>query len=246
MAAALELRDLSFSYGDQPILSGVNLTAPAGSLISILGPSGCGKSTLLNVLAGLRPRAAGAVLLDGQPLRGISGRFAYMPQDDLLMPWRTVLDNVCLPLLLRRMDRSSARQLAAGYFPQFGLAGYEQQYPQQLSGGMRQRAACLRTILSDAEVLLLDEPFGALDAITRHRLQGWLAQLRLRLGRTILLVTHDIDEAVYLSDQIYVLSRRPARVALSLEVSQPVAERSYDWLLSAGAIKQRIHQALEG
>ncbi|MGI6357090.1 MAG: ABC transporter ATP-binding protein [Bacillota bacterium] len=245
----LQVRDLCFSFDNGPVLSGINFTAESGTLVSILGPSGCGKSTLLNILAGLLPGASGQILLDGQLLAGVSGHFAYMPQEDLLMPWRTVLDNVCLPLLLRRgeqrMDKASAREYAAGYFKQFGLQGYENKYPDQLSGGMRQRAAFLRTVLSDADVLLLDEPFGALDAITRQRLQRWLAELRRRLGRTIVLVTHDIDEAVFLSDRIYVFSQRPARIVLQVDVPTPAAERDWQWLLGTGEIKQQVHQALE-
>ncbi len=243
------MRDLSFDFEHEPVLSGISFDAEPGSFVSILGPSGCGKSTLLNILAGLLPGASGEVMLDDRVLSGISGRFAYMPQEDLLMPWRTVLDNVCLPLLLRRgeqrMDKLSARRHAASYFEQFGLQGYEHKYPDELSGGMRQRAAFLRTVLSDAKVLLLDEPFGALDAITRQRLQRWLAELRRRLGRTIVLVTHDIDEAVFLSDRIYVFSQRPARIVLQIEVPTPAAERSWEWLLSTGEIKQQVHQALE-
>ena len=178
MSMDLQVRDLSFAYAGEQVLDRISFSAPAGALISILGPSGCGKSTLLNILAGLLPGAHGEVLLRDQPLTGISGHFAYMPQEDLLMPWRTVLDNVCLPLILRRVPKPTAREQAAGYFPEFGLAGHEGKYPDQLSGGMRQRAAFLRTVLSEAEVLLLDEPFGALDAITRQRLQTWLADLR--------------------------------------------------------------------
>ncbi len=245
MSMDLQVRDLSFAYAGEQVLDKISFAAPAGAFISVLGPSGCGKSTLLNILAGLLPGARGEVLLRDQPLSGISSHFAYMPQEDLLMPWRTVLDNVCLPLILRKVAKPAARERAAGYFPEFGLAGYEGKYPDQLSGGMRQRAAFLRTVLSEAEVLLLDEPFGALDAITRQRLQTWLAELRSRLGRTIVLVTHDIDEAVYLSDRIYVLSKRPARIALTVDIPHPPAGRTWDWLLTMGSVKHKVHQALE-
>lgn len=241
----LQVDTLSFSFGEQLILDRLSFAAEAGEFISILGPSGCGKSTLLNILAGLLPPADGAVLLDNQPLSGLSPHVAYMPQEDLLMPWRTVLDNVCLPLLLRKVDRATARRQALAHFAEFGLAGYEDVYPDQLSGGMRQRAAFLRTVLSDAQILLLDEPFGALDAITRQRLQIWLADLRWRLGRTIVLVTHDIDEAVFLSDRIYVLSQRPARIQLEIAVTTPAQKRNWEWLLAAGETKQRIYAALE-
>lgn len=242
--AKLKVYDISFSY-DTKILEGISFDADSGSFVSILGPSGCGKSTLLNILSGLIPSDGGQIFVDGEKLSGISPHMAYMPQEDLLMPWRTVMGNVCLPLELNKMNKDHAREKAAEYFRSFGLEGYEDKYPHQLSGGMRQRAAFLRTVLSTADVLLLDEPFGALDAMTRSKMQNWLSELRMRLGRTIILVTHDVDEAVYLSDRIYVLSERPARVKLTLNIDTPPEQRSWEWLLKMVNIKQDIHRALQ-
>ena len=240
----LRVEDISFSY-DIKILDKISFSAETGDFVSILGPSGCGKSTLLNIISGLLSSDEGQIYVDGERLSGISPLIAYMPQDDLLMPWRTVIDNVSLPLQLRNMNKSKAHAEASKYFADFGLQGYEYKYPKQLSGGMRQRAAFLRTVMSTAEVLLLDEPFGALDAMTRSKMQNWLAELRVRLNRTIILVTHDIDEAVYLSDRIYVLSDRPAHVKLDIDIKAPPSERNWEWLLTTVDIKQEIHRALE-
>jgi ABC-type nitrate/sulfonate/bicarbonate transport system ATPase subunit len=202
-------------------LEGIDMEAADGDFVSIVGPSGCGKSTLFNILAGLVEPTTGRVIIDGRPATRLLGRFGYMAQRDLLMPWRTVLDNTTLGLEIAGMSRRAARRQALQDFPRFGLAGFEQGWPASLSGGMRQRAALLRTFLSGREVMLLDEPFGALDALTRQEMQAWLLDIWQADRKTILFVTHDVDEAVYLSDRVYVLSGRPGRVVLRLDVELP-------------------------
>ena len=205
----------------EPVLEGVSLTVSIGEFVSIIGPSGCGKSTLLNIIAGLDQPDAGTVELDGDPASQKLGRIGYMQQKDLLMPWRTVLDNAALGLELQGTPRRQARRRASELTDLFGLKGFENQYPFALSGGMRQRAAFLRTMLLDQDLMLLDEPFGALDALTRVQMQEWLLDLWGTLGKTIILITHDVDEAILLSDRVYVLTARPAKITMVLDVDLP-------------------------
>jgi ABC-type nitrate/sulfonate/bicarbonate transport system ATPase subunit len=219
----LELRQLQKSFrGDQglvPVLAGVDLTANEGEFVSVIGPSGCGKSTLLEIIAGLQAPDQGEVLVDGVASAG--AKCAYMPQKDLLFPWRRVIDNVTLGLEVAGARRVEARQQVAPLLEAFGLAGFERSYPFQLSGGMRQRAALLRTVVQGRSLLLLDEPMGALDSLTRTDVQVWLGSVWEQYRWTVLLVTHDIREAVYLSDTVYVLSGRPARVLARMDVGLP-------------------------
>jgi ABC-type nitrate/sulfonate/bicarbonate transport system ATPase subunit len=198
--------------GPLPVLDGVEFDVAPGEFVSVIGPSGCGKSTLFNVIAGLELPDAGRVLVDGEDATGRVDHVAYMPQRDLLFPWRTVLDNTTLGLEVAGMSRREARERARPLFAPFGLAGFESARPHELSGGMRQRAALLRTVVQDRAVLLLDEPFGALDSLTRTDMQTWLEEVRARFGWTVLLITHDIREAVFLSDRVVVLGPRPTRV----------------------------------
>ena len=213
-------------YGTLTVLDGVDLAVGAGELVTLLGASGSGKSTIFNIIAGLDTPTDGTILFDGllltphQPDR--RKRVAYMPQRDALFAWRTILDNTILGLEVQGgVSKAEARQRARALFPLFGLSGFENEYPFALSGGMRQRAALLRTVLTGRDVLLLDEPFGALDALTRSALQGWLLDIQVRLRLTILFVTHDVEEALLLSDRVYVLSPRPATVRLVQEVALP-------------------------
>ncbi len=217
----LRIDGLRKSYGDLAVLDGVSLDVAAGEFVSVIGPSGCGKSTLFDVVAGLEPPDAGRVLVDGVDATGRVEPFAYMPQQDLLFPWRTVLDNTTLGLEVAGATRRAARERARELFAPFGLAGFEDARPAQLSGGMRQRAALLRTVVQERPVLLLDEPFGALDSLTRTGMQTWLADVRARFGWTVLLVTHDIGEAVFLSDRVVVLGPRPAAVRCVRPVELP-------------------------
>ena len=205
------------------VLDGVDLAIGSGEFVSVIGPSGCGKSTLFNILAGLETPNDGTVLIDGEPRTAgeLLGLIGYMPQRDLLMAWRTVLDNVILGLEIAGVPRPEARRRARELFPLFGLEGFEGRWPREISGGMRQRAALLRTFLAGREIVLLDEPFGALDSITRALMQQWLLEVWERDRKTILFVTHDVDEALYLSDRVYVMSPRPGRVVRELTVGLP-------------------------
>ncbi len=225
----LEKISKEFSVGGAvlPVLNGVDFHAEEGEFVAIIGPSGCGKSTLLNIIAGLEEPAQGTVWLHGQDAARRLGNVGYMHQKDLLMPWRTVLDNAILGLEVQGVPRSQARARAMALTDRFGLKGFERMYPFSLSGGMRQRAAFLRTVLSERDVVLLDEPFGALDALTRTQMQEWLLDLWSSFRKTIVLVTHDVDEAVFLSDRIYVLTSRPGRVKMVLPVTLP-RPRSYE------------------
>ncbi|MGE5409209.1 MAG: ABC transporter ATP-binding protein [Syntrophothermus sp.] len=224
----------------------VDLSVGAGEFVSIVGPSGCGKSTLLDILAGLTRPSAGRVLLDGGPPEELLGEIGYMLQRDLLMPWRTVLDNTCLGLELTGVGRSEARRRALAEFPRFGLSGFERQWPAKLSGGMRQRAALLRTFLAGREVMLLDEPFGALDALTRRQMQAWLLDVWQGAGKTIVFVTHDVEEALFLSDRVYVMSGRPGRVVLRLDVGLPRPRRGEITMTEEFlALRRRLMQPLE-
>jgi ABC-type nitrate/sulfonate/bicarbonate transport system ATPase subunit len=196
----------------------VSLTVRGSEFVSILGRSGCGKSTLFNAVAGLIEPAAGTVRYHGQVINGSPGHAGYMMQRDQLFPWRTVLDNVVLGLDVLGENRRSSRERAAELFPLFGLSGFERNYPSALSGGMRQRAALMRTMLLDRDLLLLDEPFGALDAITRAEMQSWLLGIWEKFRRTIVFITHDVEEAVFLSDRVVVMGGPPGTVLASFEV----------------------------
>ena len=239
----LEVDSIAFQYEKEPLLQGLSFSVAEGEFVSILGASGCGKSTILNLLAGILKPDAGEMRVDGAPIRGMSARFAYMPQNDLLLPWKTILQNVCLHGRLHGAERR-ARDRARSLFPAFGLAGYEDAYPSDLSGGMRQRAAFLRTALCDADILLLDEPFGALDVISRGDMQDWLVSMKRQLGRTCLLVTHDIDEAIFLSDRILILGGRPARIRGEYRVGK--ADRTREWLYAQGELRRALHEAIRG
>ena len=207
------------------VLQDVNLYANAGEIVSLIGPSGCGKSMLLNIMAGLEQPSSGTLYLHGHRAEQRLGMVGYMQQKDLLLPWRNILDNVILGLELRGISRRLARARALALMGQFGLKGFETAYPYALSGGMRQRAAFLRTILPEQEVFLLDEPFGALDALNRAQIHEWLLGLWETLHKTIVLVTHDVDEAIFLSDRVYVMTSRPGRVQLVQGINLPRPRR---------------------
>jgi NitT/TauT family transport system ATP-binding protein len=235
--------DLQKSFGAIEALSPTSLAVRSGEFVAIIGLSGCGKSTLLNVLAGLERPDRGRVELDGRDVTGQVGTAGYMPQKDLLMPWRTVLDNTILGLELAGTRRGAARAEALTWFPRFGLEGFERAYPSTLSGGMRQRAALLRTFLTKREVLLLDEPFGALDAITRSDMQEWLLDVWESFARTVVLVTHDVDEAIFLADRVYVMSPRPGCIVADLEVPLP-RPRSYTDVVTSRPFNELKHKLL--
>jgi ABC-type nitrate/sulfonate/bicarbonate transport system ATPase subunit len=202
-------------------LEDVSFEAQPGEFITIIGPSGSGKSTLFNLITGLAQPDAGEIVIGCGEARRRAGRVGYMPQRDLLLPWRTVLDNVILGPELDGRSKREARRRARALLPLFGLDGFEHAFPETLSGGMRQRAALLRTFLTDRDVLLLDEPFGALDALSRRELQRWLLEVWDRFRKTILFITHDVEEAVFLADRVLVFSARPGRIVTELPVTLP-------------------------
>ncbi len=238
--------DLSHRFGDLAVLDGVSFEVPTGGFVSLVGPSGCGKSTILRVLAGLQTPSGGEARIDGLSAVGRPGLAAYMPQRDLLLPWRRALANASVGAEARGEDRAAARRRAAALFERFGLGGFERAWPSQLSGGMRQRLALLRTFVAGLDTLLLDEPFGALDAITRRDLQRWLAEVWAEDRRTVLLVTHDVDEALLLSDRVLVLSPRPGRRIVDLAVDLP-RPRTTDLVTDPGfaAMRATLLRALD-
>lgn len=200
------------------VLDRISLEAGAGEFVSVIGPSGCGKSTMFNILAGLEVPDCGEVRMDGRVVTGQREHFAYMPQKDLLFGWRRVVDNAVLGLELQGMKRREARARVEPLLETFGLAEFARCYPFELSGGMRQRVALLRTVVQERPVILLDEPFGALDYLTRTDLQLWLSQMWEQFHWTVILITHDVPEAILLSDRIYVLGSRPSAVRRCVEV----------------------------
>jgi ABC-type nitrate/sulfonate/bicarbonate transport system ATPase subunit len=202
-------------------LAPVTLSIPQGRFVSLIGPSGCGKSTIFNIIAGLLEPTGGRVMIDGVDATGTIGRVGYMLQKDLLLPWRTVLDNAILGMEIQGVPLREARARALPLLHRYGLSGFEYLYPNSLSGGMRQRAALLRTLLFDTDVILLDEPFGALDAQTKLQMQEWLMQLWSDFGKTVLFVTHDVEEAIYLSDEMHVMGTRPGRIITTIPITLP-------------------------
>jgi ABC-type nitrate/sulfonate/bicarbonate transport system ATPase subunit len=229
----IDVRGVSKSFataaGRTEVLRGLDLHVGRHEFVSLLGPSGCGKSTLFNVIAGLDEPDVGAVTVDGQSDR--IGRSGFMPQKDLLMPWKRVRDNVALGLVVKGTPRKEARTQANQIMEWFGLGGFGDHYPSQISGGMRQRAALARTFLAGDDLLLLDEPFGALDSLTRLQMQTWLLRIWQDSDASVLFITHDVDEAIRLSDRVYVLTERPARNATTLQVGLP-RPRPYDTVLT--------------
>ncbi|MBX3582922.1 MAG: ABC transporter ATP-binding protein [Rhizobiaceae bacterium] len=219
----IELSNVSKTFGDGQrtvvAIENVNLDIQPGEFVTLIGPSGCGKSTLFNIVAGLLD-AEGSIRFGGKPHNGcdLLGKVAFMPQKDLLLPWRRVIDNAILPLQVEGMSRRQARAMADELFGEFGLAGFENHYPHQLSGGMRQRVALMRTFLFKRDLMLLDEPFGALDALTRMMMQRWLLDIWQRHNRTILFITHDVDEAIFLGDRVVVMTARPGSIKINRKI----------------------------
>ena len=218
---AIAARGLSRRYGDVHALGPLDLAIEAGSFVSVLGPSGCGKSTLLRLFAGLEPPSAGEIWRTGLPLDGPSRDVGIVYQEHVLFPWASVLENVLLPAEIYGLPRAAARARAMRLLDLTGLTDFAGQRPQALSGGMKQRAAFCRALLPDPQLLLLDEPFGALDALTREELSLELSRLWGELGRTALLITHDIEEAILLGDRVVILSPRPGRIRADITVDLP-------------------------
>ncbi len=225
--AVLQADNITKGYEGQEIIRDVSLSLGEGEVVSLLGVSGVGKTTLFNVLSGLEKPDGGTVTVDGTDVTGRPGAVSYMLQRDLLLPHKTVLDNAALPLVLRGVSRGEARARAAEQFPLFGLEGAEKKYPAQLSGGQRQRAALLRTFLGSGGVILLDEPFSALDAMTKGELHRWYRERMALRPVTTLLITHDVDEALVLSHRVCVLSGRPGRITAQLTVERPAGDTDF-------------------
>lgn len=209
----LLLSNISKSFDGITILNKINLKVKEGEIVSIVGPSGSGKSTIFNIITNLIEPDSGDVQ--------VNGKVSYMYQKDMMVPWKKVIDNIAIPLILKGKSKKEARAVVDEHIDIFGLKGFEYKYPSKLSGGMKQRANFLQTYLTSKDIMLLDEPFGALDSITRSKMQQWLLNLRKNMNSTILLITHDVDEAIILSDRVYVISDKPAiikgEVAINLK-----------------------------
>lgn len=246
----LSLKGLSKTYYNpkknrsMEVLHSLDLEVETGSFVALIGPSGCGKSTICNLVAGIEVPDTGEIELNGEAILGTQGNAGYMPQKDLLLPWRTLLENVLLGCEILHKDKRKALVEAKEWLNQFGLAPFAEHYPHQLSGGMRQRGALLRTILFGKKTLLLDEPFGALDALTRQEMQRWLSSIWNRTRYTVLLITHDVDEAILLSDKVVVLSQRPACIIQEFKIPFSHPRNPDELLLSTVALelkRQLLH-----
>ena len=239
----IHVEHLHMSYkmeAEKPItiLEDIDFSVKQGSFVCILGPSGCGKSTLFNIIAGLISPDSGNIYLDGKSITNHTGLVGYMFQKDLLLPWRSVLENITLGTEVKGRNKAESKKRALSYIQKYGLAGFEHYYPKYLSGGMRQRAAFLRTMMLDNEVMLLDEPFGALDAQTRLAMQEWLHEVWRDSKKTIIFITHDVDESLFLAEDVLVLSHRPSRIIRSIPVPLP-EKRNYEMMGQIDILKLR-------
>lgn len=221
----LSVEKIKKSFGDRTIIENVSLSLQKGELVSLLGVSGAGKTTLFNCISGILTPDSGKVVISGEDITGKPGRISYMLQKDLLLPYKKIIDNVSLPLLLSGMKKKEAREKAAAHFESFGIAGTEKCYPAELSGGMRQRAALLRTYLASSGVALLDEPFSALDTITRSAMHTWYLSVMEKIDLSTIFITHDIDEAILLSDRILILSGSPGNISKEIIIEEPKPRR---------------------
>jgi len=235
------------TYQGEPVIQDISVELNRGEVVCLLGESGIGKTTLFNVMSGLEAPDAGKIILNGEDISSKPGRVSYMLQKDLLMPFKTVIDNVAMPLILKGGSLKTARETAVELFEVFGISGYERHYPNQLSGGMRQRAALLRTYLNHNEVILLDEPFSSLDSITKMQMHQWFLNIFSKLNISAFFITHDIDEAIFLSDKIYIMAGRPGRIVEVLDIKQE-RPRSSDFYVSEQfrAYKAKIISRLKG
>ena len=245
--SVLEVKGVSKSFDGEEIIQDITLKLNEGEIVSLLGVSGGGKTTLFNLIAGLTTPDEGNIYLQGEEVTGKPGNVSYMLQKDLLLPYRTILDNVALPLTIRGMKKSEAREKAAGYFEEFGLLGAEKKYPSEVSGGMKQRAALLRTYLFSEKVALLDEPFSALDMLTKASVHEWYLDVMEKIRLSTLFITHDIDEAILLSDRIYLLTGKPGTLTKEIVIKEP-KPRKKDFNLSENFLqyKKEIISHLEG
>lgn len=233
-------------FGDETIIRDISIAVDQGELVSLLGVSGSGKTTLFNCISGIYQPTAGRVLLDGEDITGTTGHISYMLQKDLLLPYKTIEDNVGLPLVIRGMSKEEARKQASEHFEEFGLEGTQKKYPKQLSGGMRQRAALLRTYLFSDNVALLDEPFSALDTITKGKIHKWYLDVMEKINLTTVFITHDINEAILLSDRIYIMTGKPGGIRYEIRIDTPRSQRQgYDLTDEFMQYKRQIMGVLE-
>lgn len=221
----LETKNITMSFDGNPVIRDISIAVDQGELVSLLGVSGSGKTTLFNCISGIYKPDAGQVFLDGEDITGTTGRISYMLQKDLLLPYKTIEDNVGLPLVIRGKSKKEARALVAPHFAEFGLEGTQKNYPGELSGGMRQRAALLRTYMFSDNVALLDEPFSALDTITKGKIHEWYLAVMEKIHLTTVFITHDINEAILLSDRIYIMTGRPGEIRDEIRIATPRGER---------------------
>lgn len=245
--SVLHVDHVSKSFDSEKIIEDISIELNKGEIVSLLGVSGGGKTTLFNLIAGLKMPDEGKITLNGEDITGKPGQVSYMLQKDLMLPYRTIVDNVALPLLVQGMKKKEAREKAASHFEQFGLAGTEKKYPAQLSGGMKQRAALLRTYLFSENVALLDEPFSALDMLTKSSMHEWYLKVMEEIQLSTLFITHDIDEAILLSDRIYLLTGRPGRITKEVVIKEK-KPRGKDFNLTEEFLnyKKEILAHLEG
>lgn len=223
--AILEAQDLSQNFEGQEIIKDISISLGENEIVCLIGTSGVGKTTLFQILSGLHKPISGKVMLEGEDITGQAGRISYMLQKDMLLPYRTIEDNISLPLVINGMKKSLARRKVTPYFTQFGLEGTQRKYPSQLSGGMRQRAALLRTYMFSHKVALLDEPFSALDAITKREMHKWYLGVMAEIELSTIFVSHDIDEAIYLSDRVYVMTGRPGEIVKEISIKRTMEDR---------------------
>ncbi len=235
----LQVRNVSVEFDEKKIIENISIDLREGELVCILGTSGVGKTTLFNVISGLISPTSGEVFLDGKNILENSGKISYMLQKDLLLPFKTIIDNVSLPLVIKGVKKSEARERAQKYFAEFGLSGTEKKYPNQLSGGMRQRAALLRTYMFSCEVALLDEPFSALDAITKRKMQNWYLNIMEKIKLSTLFITHDIDEAILISKRIYIISGNPGKITKEIKIDLPKNENGDEVTLTEKFIEYK-------
>ena len=232
----LKVVGVTREYNHKNIIEDIHIHLHQGEFVSILGPSGCGKSTLFNVIAGLLTPEAGQVFVNDLDVTGKTGVVSYMYQRDLLLPWRNVIDNGILPLEIRGISKKEAREKVKAMLPVFQLQDDGEKYPVQLSGGMKQRVSLLRTTMFSKEIMLLDEPFGGLDAITRLKMQEYLLEILKKIKGSVLFITHDIDEAIFLSDRIYIINGAPAHIVE--EITVPVKHASPEEMMTTPALRQ--------
>jgi ABC-type nitrate/sulfonate/bicarbonate transport system ATPase subunit len=245
--SVLKVDKVSKSFENEEIIENISLELHEGEIVSLLGVSGGGKTTLFNIISGLSMPDKGSVILEGNDITGKPGNISYMLQKDLLLPYRTIIDNVALPLMIRGMKKKEARGKVSVFFEEFGLEGTQKKYPAQLSGGMKQRAALLRTYMFSEKVALLDEPFSALDMLTKGTVHEWYLDVMEKIKLSTLFVTHDIDEAILLSDRIYLLTGKPGTITKEIMIKEP-KPRSKEFNLTEEflAYKKEIISHLEG